>query len=243
MSQVRTCPKCGTEHAENRYFCKKCGALLEPDRFSSEAVYEEAELKVMRILENLQHTPHSSILMPSAAYIYNLCRDYETLSSDERIPLMMFALSMKKDISRLEACLPEMVELTNIDSIKGVIEERLAGNYQTLLCQDIGRKYLDIVYTLRRIAQEDEEEKQEIIRLSNADIRKLNDKLAEQKRNYDQILANQQQLEALMNTVEKSTQERLAQTLMMLRETKIVGTANSHPGKQKTISRKGGKKR
>lgn len=155
-------------------------------------------------------------IMHSAAHIYNLCRDFNAISDKEKISLMQFALGMGMDISNLKYCLPEMKEKTNIESILNVVTEKLASNYQMLLCQDIERKYLDIVYTLKRIAGDERKETRDIIEITNADIEKMKAKVEEQRRNYEEIVACKQQLTAVLKTVEKNTSKRLDAILSQL---------------------------
>ena len=70
MSQIVACPKCGKDNTSARYFCKECGALLDRSAFPDGSVYEDAELRVMRIVENLRHTPHSSVLWNDTVDMY-----------------------------------------------------------------------------------------------------------------------------------------------------------------------------
>lgn len=69
MDKTKVCA-CGAENPASRYFCGKCGKLLDRQRFSGEALYETEELKIHRILDNLQHTPHESIVWDDTADLY-----------------------------------------------------------------------------------------------------------------------------------------------------------------------------
>lgn len=166
-------------------------------------------------------------IMHSAAYIYNLCRDFEELSPEDRTPLMQLALAMKmSDLSKLKEYIPNMKAKTNIEHILQIVTDELAGNYRLLLCQDIEKKYLDIMYTLRRIAKEDQKETREILEMTTADIEKMKAKVEEQKKNYEEIMACRQQLTAILKTVETNTQKRLEAMLARLKP-------SSKSGKQK----------
>lgn len=156
-------------------------------------------------------------IMHSAAHIFNLCRDFDEISQDDKITLMQFALGRKMDISNLKDCIPDMKAKTNIESIRHIVTDKLASNYQMLLCQDIEKKYLDIMYTLKRIAKEDQKEITGIIEMTSADIEKMKAKVEEQKRNYEEIMACRQQLTAILKTVETNTQKRLDAILPKLR--------------------------
>lgn len=69
MDEIKVC-ECGAENPLGRYFCSKCGKLLDRQHFSSEALYEMEELKIHRIIDNLQYTPHERIVWDDTADLY-----------------------------------------------------------------------------------------------------------------------------------------------------------------------------
>lgn len=156
-------------------------------------------------------------IMHSAAHIYNLCRDFELINDKEQKTLMQFALGMGMNIMNLKYCIPDMREKTNIENIRQVVTDKLVNNYKLLLCQDIEKKYLDIMYTLKRIAKEDQTEVKGIIEMTTADIEKMKAKVEEQKKNYDEIMECRKQLTAILKTVEANTQKRLDAILPQLK--------------------------
>lgn len=156
-------------------------------------------------------------IIHSAAHIYNLCRDFDDMSYDDKITLMQFALGMKMDISNLKYCIQDMKVKTNIDNIQRIVTNKLASNYKMLLCQDIEKKYLDIMYILNRIAKDNQKEISGIIEMTSADIEKMKAKVEEQKKNYEEIMACKQQLTAVLRTVEKDTQKRLDKILSRIK--------------------------
>jgi len=84
-----------------------------------------------------------------------------------------------------------------------------------LLCQDIEKEYLEIIYALKRTMAEKKKETGEIIRISYADRQKVEQKLVEQKRNYEEIQKNREQLTRVLHAVEESTKKRLEQILAL----------------------------
>lgn len=159
---------------------------------------------------------HSNI-MHSAAHIYNLCRDFDNLDQSDQITLMQFALGMGFDIFNIKDYLSDMKTLTNIDNISKIITNQLAKNYQILLYEDIEKKYLDIIYTLKRITKDSKKESSEFIEISRADIDKMKSKVEEQKRNYEKIHDCEQQLKGMLKAVEKNTKKRLDKILPHLK--------------------------
>ncbi|MCI9532176.1 MAG: hypothetical protein HFH38_10620 [Lachnospiraceae bacterium] len=150
----------------------------------------------------------SKNIMHAAPHIYNLCRDYRELGKAGRITLQQFALGMGIDIFEMMEHMQEMMDLTNIPQIRRIVTEELAQNYQALLAQDIEKKYWDIVYTLKRIAQEGQKELTGIINMSFADMEAMRKKIEEQKKDYDEIKRCRQQLTKVLSFVEQNTKKR-----------------------------------
>ena len=70
MSDIKTCSKCNFENPITRYFCANCGAFLMKDAFTNQSIYEKPEFKIMRIMENLKHTPHNPIIWDDMVDLY-----------------------------------------------------------------------------------------------------------------------------------------------------------------------------
>jgi len=155
-------------------------------------------------------------IIHSAAHIDNLCRDFETISDKEKKSLRKFAIAMDLDDDDLRSCIKFMREKSNIDYIRDIVNDELAGKYRDLLRQDIERKYLDIMYSLKRIAKEEQKDMSEIIEMTSADIEKIKEKVEKQKKDYEEIISRRQQLTAILKIVESNTQKRLDVILSQL---------------------------
>lgn len=157
-------------------------------------------------------------IMYSAAHIYNLCRDFETLSKKEKYPLMQLALlyDINPDFQEKEDSLDRLREVTNIDNIGRVISDHLIRNYRELLNEDIGKKYKDIIFDLKRYASDTKEQMEKIIEISGADRKAIERKVEEQKKNYTEVRRCQEQLEAALASVEKGTGKRLKEITAQL---------------------------
>ena len=70
MDYEVNCYKCGEINSSGRCFCKECGAVLDHTMFSDSSVYEKEEIKMMRIIENLDKTPHSRIIWNDTVDLY-----------------------------------------------------------------------------------------------------------------------------------------------------------------------------
>lgn len=154
-------------------------------------------------------------IIPASAYIYNLCRDYGKINEDDEWNLRTFAHHMKLNTDNLESELSKIMMETNISNIKIAIKDDLVSKYQTLLGQDIKDEYIKIIYALKRVAKEKKEEAEEIINISYADRQKVEDKLEEQRKNYEEIQKNRDILTRLLRVVEESTKKRLDDVLTL----------------------------
>ena len=166
-------------------------------------------------------------IMPSAAYIYNICRDKEMFSMNEAMSLMQFGMSfglispkseeeMFAAMRTISASRDKLMELSNISRIMRVIVDEFAGNYTKLLHDDIMAKYNELVFALVRYVSEEEKSASDLIETANADISRVKQKVEEQRKNYDTVSRSREQLAAALKTVEKKTQDRLARILSRL---------------------------
>lgn len=172
------------------------------DRLFGKGFFEQKEMAEKNIIH-------------AAAYIYNLCRDFDTLdpNSDEYYSLMQFALGMRMDLRNMKENLKTMAKLSNIDNISDIIKTELAKNYEELLTQDIDKKYKDIKYTLKRVAKNSQAKVGDLINVSFKGMDELNKKVEEQEKNLKEIKDCEAQLEDLLEAMKKRTQKRLDQIL------------------------------
>ena len=146
-------------------------------------------------------------IMHSAAYIYNLCRDYHTLNEAERKPLRKFAVNY--DDYKLPDDLDQIKEKTNIDIIASVIRDKLADNYRKLLMDDIQAMYKDILHRLERVANEKRKELCGLLETSSMDAEEMEKRIASQKERFDTVKQVSNQLTAIMERVKHDTQIRM----------------------------------
>ena len=146
-------------------------------------------------------------IMYSAAYIYNLCRDYDMLNKTERKPLLKFALNY--DGYELPDDLNKIKEKTNIDVIASVIRDKLADNYKKLLMDDIQAMYKDILHRLERVANEKRKDIHGLLETSSVDANEMEKRIVAQKERFDKIKTASNQLTAVMESVKRETQSRM----------------------------------
>ena len=85
MPERIKCPKCGVSNTESHYFCKECGAFLREDLISEPEIYESAQFKIMRLIENLKNNyPHEKIIWDDTVDLY--ARQIERLEALTVLP-------------------------------------------------------------------------------------------------------------------------------------------------------------
>lgn len=162
-------------------------------------------------------------IMHSAAYIYNLCRDFSELNNSEMRSLKQFAFlyEINPTPEELFKNLNILKNATNIDNILKRITDEFVLNYRELLNADIEKQYLDIVFNLRRFAEEGKKETLELIELSNADIQELEKKVTQKQKDLAEIRQQKEQLQVVVNSVEKITRKRLEEVRKLLNEVAV----------------------
>ena len=124
----------------------------------------------------------------------------------------MFMLALDLDM-KMEPLTTEdlkrLMDITNIGNIQNVITNELVNQYAQLLYNDIESRYEDIRYMAVRLAGERKKTLEERITISNADIKNVEKKIEETKKNLEDILQCQKQLDAALRSVDKSTKKRL----------------------------------
>ena len=144
-------------------------------------------------------------IMHSAAYIYNLCRDYDSLDKKGRIALQKFGLNFEFE---LPIDLRKMMKTTNVDEIMRVIREKLAANYKKLLAQEIQNKFMDINYNLNRVTKEKKDSMTELLSASRSPIVELEEKIREQVEKCDEVRTTSEQLKEIIKKVKQKTNTR-----------------------------------
>lgn len=171
-------------------------------------------------------------ILYAASYHYNLCRDYNSLRTAQKNEINI--LLMKLQIA-FEECqeqnipipekmqqladiqmgilspsdLKKIMELTNIQNVNKIIITELVNQYEKLLYRDIKNLYHDIQHMVGRVAGERKKTINERITISHSDLKAIEHKIEETKKNRDEIQKVQRQLTAALSSLNKSTQQRL----------------------------------
>lgn len=153
-----------------------------------------------------------SNIMHSAALIYNICRDYNSLDRLEKKPLRSFAIKIDFDID-LEEHISEIMEMTNIDQIRSVINDRLVSKHSELMLHDLTQKYKSILKSCKRYAENSKQDILKAVNAANSNLESIRTQLNETARNNSEIQNSKEQLEAALEMVHKQTESRLKKIL------------------------------
>ena len=135
MGNTKICPNCNKENGSDRYFCKKCGAFLEKSKYADKALYEEPEMKVMRIIDNLNHTPHNKIVWNDTIDLYTKkVEKYKALLTLQGMSKNKEAIGKLDDF--LELCIKPEFQIAFVGTIKTgkstLINSLLGHNYASM---------------------------------------------------------------------------------------------------------------
>lgn len=149
-------------------------------------------------------------ILPAAAYIYNLCRDYDALDKSQIKSLRRFAMLFEDedevDIYDLESCLSYLVNLSNVENIKNVIKEHVISNFKELLLDEIGHRYQEIRNELQTKVREERIKSQKLIEDANLNIVELMEKEKEHRLGAQEVAEQADALEEALRLVEYRTQ-------------------------------------
>lgn len=171
-------------------------------------------------------------IMYASAYIYNLCRDWESISADKlgfdalnaettdrdkiKRQFQIFALKvgLNIDVNDLRADdLRELRRQTNRDAIDAVIKNTLAKEYAEMMRKKIGTDYHDVLLTVRRGIGDYRAEVEKLIAATRETSEQLARRIKEHQKAANNIAEASSKLAAALEAVEKSTNTRLEKIL------------------------------
>ena len=158
----------------------------------------------------------SENIIPTAAYIHNLCRDYDIIDNKDRKSLKKFAIDFDYDADKPSdrEC---MTEKANIHTVYRIIKEKLADNYRRFLSDDIKNKYLTIHHDLARIAEDMHKEATDLLQASESSLDEFKQKAEQKRQDVEEIAKVTGQLNKIMDDVETATARQMEEICGQLR--------------------------
>ena len=167
-------------------------------KLTGEAFFEKTEMAESNIIH-------------SAAYVYNLCCNYDGLTAKERKPLFKLALSFDFDdpMELTNDDIKKLMELSNVKVISGTIKTKLVENYMGFLEADLKKQFDDIIFKLQRDVKTCNAELKKRVKAADLEIQGLRKQLDAKKRAQTEIEQCKEQLAGFLHTVEKNINTRL----------------------------------
>lgn len=181
-----------------------------PDEWNEQKEYLEGQLTGKGFYETKKMA--STHIMHAAAYIANLCREYDNLNDDDNYELEIFAKRMKllpRNEPLTKSLVPEISKLANIGKIRSVIDEKLSGKYRDLLMEKMENLYEDIIEKTSVVVAEGIEKTEKLIEATFKNKEEIERKIYEQHNNYNAIKEESAKLNSYLASVKKQTQARL----------------------------------
>lgn len=132
-------------------------------------------------------------LIGVASYLYNLCINFNNLSEDD-IYFELEPISRKFRIKDIEGSLTELIQYSQIESLKSILNNDIISKYKALLINDIKSMYQMNKEDIQLLFNKIKENQLEILELTNADINKIQEQkekgknlLAESKKEKEEI--------------------------------------------------------
>ena len=164
-------------------------------RLTGSAFFENREMAA----ENIMH---------SAAYVYNLCRDIDSLDPVADRKHLRNLKNFAEDTNCSPHDLKKIGQRANITAIMKVIRDKLAANYKKLLAHEIQSKFTDISYNLNRATKEKKDSVTELLAASRSSNQELEKKIQEQIKKCDAVKISSDQLRELIRQVKFKTNTR-----------------------------------
>ena len=159
-------------------------------------------------------------IMPTAAFVENLCREYKkdkSSVSDEN-KNMLVSLAMKYGIitytdmangAFVDDAIFRLLDYTYVDRLMIKIRENLLTKYKDFLIADIKKAYSDIKKELVSYFREIQTSSEELLKAADSSSEEIAQKAADAQKNAEAAAAAKEHLLALLNDAKEDNQKRI----------------------------------
>lgn len=146
-----------------------------------------------------------------AAYLQNLCREYDKLPKEQMKTLMSIAVKFNIMPNELAGKIADMSEMSNVQTIHSKIEQEIIGKTQEYLMTDIAENYKDICGEIRKYFTEIKATQIEILKTSEQQADVIKARYEEEKDKLEKIQEHRQQLIDTISIVRDDTNRRVSE--------------------------------
>lgn len=160
-----------------------------------------------------------------AAYLANLCREYNPSDRASKKNLASIALKLSSDdldlleIGKwLEEHLEELSEKSNVSEVHRRITHDIVSKYKEYLMRDIVATYEAVNGEIRMFFEEVKSTNQEVLEASRKSADEIRERYAQSKKELEDVQSYRDQLELALKHVKVNTDERVAQLCKTLKQ-------------------------
>lgn len=178
---------------------------------STESCYGSAEIAKRNIIH-------------VAAYLSNLCREYNPSDKESMKILISIALKLLNDINpvdiigNLEESLEALSEKSNVSEVHRRITHDIVPKYKEYLMRDITATYEAVNAEVHRFFDELKTSNQEVLETSKKSADEIRQQYAKSQKELEDVRAYRTQLELALKQVKASTDERVQQLCKTLKD-------------------------
>lgn len=131
-------------------------------------------------------------LISVSAYLFTLLKSYKNLSEDDEKCWELKSTCFKLRINNIEEKYQELLDFTNITFLKNKIQREIVQSYKKILVEDIKGSYIQCKNSIKETMNNIKIKQEEIISMSQTDIKDLKIKQREYEEKYKEMMKEQE---------------------------------------------------
>lgn len=153
-----------------------------------------------------------------AAYLMNLCRDYDPNDKAKIKSLRKIAFTFDIEPYELEEHLEELMEKSNVSEIHRRITQNIIPKYKEYLMSDIVASYETISREIRLFFEDTKASNSEVLQASTKSADEIRKSYEKSKKELEEVQAYREQLTVAINQLKANTDERVEELCKALNE-------------------------
>lgn len=153
-----------------------------------------------------------------AAYLMNLCRDYDPKDKDKIKKLRRIAFTFDIEPYEIEENLEKLMEISNVSEVHRRITQNIVPKYKEYLMNDIVALYDTISKEIRLFFEDTKSSNNEVLQASAKSADEIRQSYEKSKKELEDVQAYREQLTIAINQLKANTDERVEQLCKTLNE-------------------------
>lgn len=143
----------------------------------------------------------------TAAYLYNMCRDFNDLTEDD-IYFDLEPIARKFRVREIEDNINNLIEYSQIENLKMKLNQEVIEKYKVLLVNDIKATYQSNKEDIEDLFTKIKNNQLEILELTNSDIDKIKEEKEKNKKILEENKREKKEMERFLKQVRIMTNQR-----------------------------------